>query len=215
MSKDLYQRTPGFCMMPSSLHGMKKLKVLVSLTTDDNDYQREQQIETEEAARQLGLEAQIIHANNDVIQQSQQLLEIIQSAPASRPDAIVLEPVGGMGLPRVAQAAVAAGIGWVVLNCDVDYLGGLRKTCRAPVFAITSDHAEIGRIQGRQFGALLPEGGSLLYIQGPSTSSAAHQRTEGMHEAKPANLQIKTLRGQWTENSACESVASWLRLPTS
>lgn len=194
---------------------MKKLKILVSLTTDDNDYQREQLIEAEEAARQLDVDVQIIHANNDVIQQSQQLLEIIQSSSASRPDAIVLEPVGGAGLPRVALAAASAGIGWVVLNCDVDYVGELRKTSGVPAFAITSDHVEIGRIQGRQFGALLPEGGSVLYIQGPSTSSAAQQRTIGMHESKPGNLQIKTLRGQWTEGSACESVSSWLRLPTS
>jgi ribose transport system substrate-binding protein len=36
-----------------------------------------------------------------------------------------------------------------------------------------------------------------------------------MQEAKPANLQIIALRGQWTEESALRSVRSWLKLSTS
>jgi ribose transport system substrate-binding protein len=83
------------------------------------------------------------------------------------------------------------------------------------VFSITSDHEEIGRIQGRQFAALLPEGGFVLHVQGPSGSSAAQQRTTGMYETKPANVQVRALRGQWTEGSARQAVASWLRLRTS
>ncbi|HEY6253066.1 MAG TPA: substrate-binding domain-containing protein [Candidatus Angelobacter sp.] len=125
-----------------------------------------------------------------------------------------MEPVSGTGLPRVAEAAIAAGIGWVVLNCDVDYMAGLRASAKVPAFAITSDHLEIGRIQGRQFAALLPQGGSLLYIQGPATSLAAKQRTSGMEETKPAGVQVRMIRGQWTEESAAQAVTSWLRLAT-
>src|SRR5579871_110032 len=151
---------------------MKRLRVLVSLTTIENGYQREQSIAAQDAARKLDIDVEIIYANNDIITQSQQLLDVVQTSPASRPDAIVFEPVSGTGLPRVAEAAVAAGIGWVVLNCDVDYLEQLRKNLNVPAFAVTRDHLEIGRIQGRQFGALLPQGGSVLYIQGPVTSIA-------------------------------------------
>lgn len=102
----------------------------------------------------------------------------------------------------------------MVLNCDVDYIAELRSRARAPAFAITSDHLEIGRIQGRQFAALLPRGGSLLYIQGPAASVAAKQRTAGMEETKPANIQVRALRGQWTEESASQAIVSWLRLTT-
>jgi ribose transport system substrate-binding protein len=194
---------------------MKKLNFLVSLTTNDNDYQVEQANSAKEAARRLNVDVQIIHADNDAITQSQQLLKAIQSASGPRPDAIIFEPAGGTGFPQVARAAAGAGIGWAVLNREVDYISELRKGCKAPIFSITSDHEEIGRIQGRQFAAMLPKGGFVLYIQGPSGSSAAEQRTTGMYETKPANLQVRMLRGKWTEASSYQAVSSWLRLCTS
>jgi ribose transport system substrate-binding protein len=63
--------------------------------------------------------------------------------------------------------------------------------------------------------ALLPKGGSALYIQGPSDNSAAKQRTMGMQQTKPADVKINMLKGQWTEESAYKAVASWMRLSTS
>jgi ribose transport system substrate-binding protein len=194
---------------------MKKLNILVSLTTDDNDYQLEQAAAAERAARQFGVELQLLHAGNDPITQSQQLLKVIQSSSGPKPDAIVFEPVGGTSMPQVARAAAAAGIGWVVLNRDAEYIGELRRTYKVPVFTISADHEEIGRIQGQQLTALLPKGGAVLYIQGPSESLPAKQRTAGMYETKPANVQVKVMRAQWTEESAYRTVSSWLRLSTS
>jgi ABC-type sugar transport system substrate-binding protein len=194
---------------------MKNLNFLLSLTTTDNDYQIEQAAAAEEAARRLGADVQIVHADNDSITQSQQLLKVIQSRSDAHPDGIMFEPVGGTALPQVARAAAAAGIAWVVLNRDVEYISELRKAYRVPTFSITSDHEEIGRIQGKQFAALLPKGGSVLYIQGPAESLAAKQRTRGMYETKPVDVQVKIMRGQWTEASAYKTVSSWLRLSTS
>jgi ribose transport system substrate-binding protein len=194
---------------------MAKIRILVSLTTNDNDYQIEQAQSAEQAASKLGVTAEIIFANNDAISQSTQILRVIQAAPAERPNAIVFEPVGGTALPQVARAAAAAEIGWAVLNRDASYIEDLRKNSTAPIFAISSDHVEIGRIQGRQFAALLPRGGTVLYIQGPSENSAAKERTLGMQETKPANIQIIALRGQWTEESAQRAMRSWLKLTTS
>src|SRR5215469_6013357 len=195
---------------------MKKISFLVSLTTNDNDYQIEQAASAEESARRLGADLRIIYAENDAITQSQQLLGIIQSAsPGSRPDAIVFEPAGSTGLPQVARASVAAGIGWVILNREAEYISELRAAHKIPVFSITSDHREIGRIQGQQVATLLPKGGSILYIQGPSGSDAAQQRTEGMQATLPKNVQARLLRAHWTETSAHQAVSSWLRLSTS
>jgi ABC-type sugar transport system substrate-binding protein len=84
-----------------------------------------------------------------------------------------------------------------------------------PVFAINSDHEEIGRIQGQQFNALLPAGGCVLYLEGPSTSEVSRVRAEGMMSTKRSDISVKTLRGDWTEASAYHAVKSWLRLPTS
>ena len=176
---------------------MAKIRILISLTTSDNDYQVEQAQSAEQAAGKLGVSAEIIYANNDAINQSTQILRAIQASPEDRPNAIVFEPVGGTALPQVARAAAAADIGWAVLNRDANYIEDLRKTSAAAIFAISSDHVEIGRIQG------------------PSENSAAKERTVGMQETKPANIQIIALRGQWTEESAQRAVRSWLKLTTS
>jgi ribose transport system substrate-binding protein len=194
---------------------MKRLSFLVSLTNNDNDYQQEQAAAAEKTARRLGVEVKIIHANNDALLQSQQLLQYVQDSSMAKPDAILFEPAGGTAFPQVARAAAAAGIGWVVLNFDVDYVLELRRQYKVPMCAITSDHEEIGKIQSLQFAALLPNGGSVLYIEGPNNSSAAKQRSLGMSKNKPANINAKTIRANWTEESSYKAVTSWLRLQTS
>jgi ribose transport system substrate-binding protein len=127
---------------------MKRLNFVVSLTNDDNDYQQEQAAAAERAARRLGVDVKIIHANNDAVAQSQQLLHYVQDSSAVKPDAIIFEPAGGTAFPQVARAAAAAGIGWVVLNHQVDYIMELRRSFKVPLFAVTSDHVDIGKIQG-------------------------------------------------------------------
>ena len=194
---------------------MKRLNFLVSLTNNDNDYQQEQAAAAEKAARRFGVDVKIVHANNDALAQSQQLLHYVQDSAVTKPDAIMFEPAGGTAFPQVARAAAAAGIGWVVLNHDVDYVLELRRLYKVPVFAITSDHEEIGKIQGQQFAALLPNGGSILYIEGPANSAAAKQRTAGMNRSRPTNIQVKSMKANWTEESSHKAVSSWLRLRTS
>lgn len=192
----------------------KKLRFLVSLHTRDNDFQVAQARSAEETARKLGSDVEIVYADDDAVHQSTELLKVIQSRAESRPDAIVVEPVGGTALPQVAGAAIAAGIGWAVLNREPDYLPDLRKATTTPIFAVSSNHGEIGRIQGKQFAALLPAGGSVLYIEGPSNSPSAQKRTSGMLETKPSNIQVVLLKARWTEESAGRAVRSWMKLAT-
>ncbi len=194
---------------------MTTLRILVALMTNDNDYQIEQANAATQAAGKLGVEAKIVYADNDAVNQSTQILKAIQAVPEERPDAVVFEPAGGTALPQVARAAAMAGVGWVVMNREASYITELRQSCKAPIFTLSSDHLETGRIQGRQFAALLPGGGSVLYIQGPSESSVAKERMLGMMEVKPSNIHLTTLKGQWTEESAQRAVRSWLKLSTS
>ncbi|MBZ5503495.1 MAG: substrate-binding domain-containing protein [Acidobacteriia bacterium] len=193
---------------------MARMRIVVSLP-NDNAYQHEQGTAAKLAAERLGLDVQVLQADNDSIVQSQQLLEIIQSRSEPRPGAFLVEPVTAMGLRRVAEVAVAQGMAWVVSNSDVDYVKDLRKDPRVPVFMVSQGQQEIGQLQGQQLAALLPQGGSVLYIQGPSSSSVAVQRHEGMETTKPRNVQITTLRSKWSEEGACESAGAWLRLATS
>lgn len=194
---------------------MTKPRFLLSVTNDNNDYQIEQVTVARQAANRAGVDLEIVYAQDDGIIQSQQLLNRIQSTVNPRPNAILFEPAGSTVLPQVAHAAAAAGIGWAVLSRDAEYLNELRQVFRVPAFVVTADHEEIGRIQGRQLAALLPAGGMVLYIQGPSQSLAAKQRHVGLLETKPENIQLRALKAHWSESSAHKAVTSWLRLSTS
>ncbi len=193
---------------------MKRLRIVVSLP-NDNAYQHEQGLVARSTGERMGLDLQVIHADDDSITQGQQLLKIIQSSAESWPSAFLVEPASATGLRRVAEMAVAEGIAWVISNSDVDYIEQLRKSPRVPVFTVTQGQREIGQLQGKQLAALLPQGGSVLYIEGPSMSSVAVQRREGMESAKPRNVQITTIRSKWSEESAYQSAGTWLRLAPS
>jgi ribose transport system substrate-binding protein len=190
---------------------MKDLNVFVSLITHENDYQREQAAAAESTARNLGINVKIAYANNSAIDQSQQILQAIQST-AGRPDAILVEPVG-TGMVKVAEAAASVGVGWGILNRDVEYLADIRRKYRdVPVFVVATDQEEVGKIQARQFAAILKNGGCVLYLEGPGTGAVAPLRSAGMLASKPVHLDVKVIKGDWTEESAYKAITSWLCL---
>jgi len=190
-----------------------KLNVLVSLITDQNDYQLEQAASAQTAASKIGANVQVMYASADAVHQTQQILQFIQN-PNKRPDAIIVEPVG-TGMPQVAKAAVSAGIAWCVINANVDYLSQLRQHATVPVFSVLSDHEMIGKIQGQQIAAILGEEGCVLYIEGPGVGDVARLRTKGMMSSKPSKVAIKTFKGNWTQQSGYHAIKSWLALSTS
>src|ERR1700722_17383204 len=147
---------------------MPKLKFLLFLPTIDNDFQQEEAAAAKETAQRLDFPLVIVHVDRMAIKKSDRVLKAIKAGPENRPRAVFFEPLVATSLPQVARAASAAGIGWVILNRFAEYLPDLRRANTAPAFSGSSDHLEIGRIQGLQFAALLPQGGSILYIQGPS-----------------------------------------------
>jgi len=191
---------------------MHNQNVVIALTTKDNDYQAEQSASAAEVASRLGVKIDVIYADNNAVNQCQQLVKIIQDK-AERPDAILVEPVG-TPMYQVAKAAVAAGIGWGILNREADYIPELRREAQVPVFVVSPDQEEVGRIQGKQLAAFTTEG-NILYIEGPSTSSAANLRTKGMLSTKPSKVEVKVLKADWSERGAYHAVKSWLSLSTS
>jgi ribose transport system substrate-binding protein len=191
---------------------VKKLRFLVSLITQDNDFQREQAASAEAAAQQLGVDLEIAYADGDAVTQSTQILKSIQVHPSLQPSAIMVEPAGGTGFPQAGKAAIAAGIGWCLMNREADYVADLRRDPKVPAFVVTNDHQEIGRIQARQLNALLPDVSAVVYIIGPAESSTARDRRSGFEGASRRNLHITLLRGKWTEESGRRSVETWLKL---
>jgi ABC-type sugar transport system substrate-binding protein len=193
---------------------MKDLRIVVSLP-NDNAYQHEQGAIARATGGQLGLNVEVLHAHDDAITQSQQILGLVQAPAGKRPTAFIVEPVTANALKRVAEEAVAAGIAWVVSNSEVDYVKPLRAGSKVPVFVVTQGQYEIGRVQGKQIAALLPKGGNVLLIEGPSMSSVTKQRRDGLESARSKDVQIATLRSKFNEESAFQSVAAWLKLATS
>lgn len=191
---------------------MKKLRFLVSLITRDNDYQMEQAAAALATGTELGVDVEVIYAGNDPITQSTQVLKAIQAEPSLRPNGILVEPLGATAFLQAAQAAASASIGWAVLSRRADYANELGKSASTPVFSVSADQEEVGRIQARQVIALLPRGGSVLFIQGPSVSSVSKERQKGLMELLPGNVHLTNLRGTWTEESAYQSVCSWFKL---
>jgi len=194
---------------------MKKLRFLISLMMEENHYQKQHAAAVQDVALRLGVDAQIVYAGKDPITQTEQLLNAIQSSSKeSRPDGIVCAPVG-TSLMQVARQAAKMGIAWGLLNREGDYIGGLRASCPAPIFSVTIDQAEIGRIQGRQIGVLLPHGGMVLYLLGPTGNPIVEQRSTWMQTLKPANVQVRTLTGDLSQQSGYQAITRWLQLRTS
>jgi len=192
---------------------MSTTKVLVSLTTQDNDYQRAQAAAVDNVAKRMGALVEIVYANNDPVLQSQQILSAVQNKNHGLA-AVITEPVG-TGMHQVAEAAAKAGIAWGVLNREIDYAQALHRATGVPVFEVSVDQQAVGHIHAAQLAKLLPTGGTVLYIEGPGAGSAARLRTQGTTGKKPQNVELKILKGNWTEESGHRTVASWLKLSTS
>ncbi len=185
-------------------------RVVVSLITGDQEFQVLQAQDATQTAARLGLEAEVLFADNDPRVQREQLSRALGAS--ERPVAIVTETVAGEGIAQVASAAVDAGIAWVLVNRTVAYVDSLRR--RRPelaVFMVSTDQVEIGRIQARQFRALLPLGGSILYVQGPPDTSAARDRLAGAREGlRGSRIEITVANGDWTEASGEQAVLAWI-----
>ena len=188
-------------------------KVLVSLLSEDQDFQVMQAEDARETGRRLGMDVEVVFAESHAVQQIQQLFKAIHAPEGERPAALVVEPAVGEGLERVARNAVRAGIGWFLVNIRAGYVDELRRAHpKVPVTMVGTDQVEVGRIQGRQCRALLPDGGRVLSVQGPADSTVTHQRSEGLLEVLGEDFEVRTLNGDWTSVSADKAVMAWLRL---
>jgi len=116
----------------------------------------------------------------------------------------------------VARSAVAAGIGWFILNRRVDYLDALRRQQPGlPVGCVTPDQEEIGphpRAPGAQAGARRR---AAAVRPGPPDTSAAQDRLRTTQAGlADASFRWTVVNGDWTEGSGESAVAAWLRLTT-
>ncbi len=164
-------------------------------------------------ASRLGFTVRVCSADNDPEKQVGQINECIARHGSDPTAAIVVSPVRESVLRLAAFDAARAGIGCVVLNRASDYLESLsRDYPTVPLFCVTADQAEIGRIQGRQFRRLLPAGGRVFYVQGPRMTSSAQLRLHGLEqEIAGGNLDLSPAHGDWSADSGEKAARRFLR----
>jgi len=208
---------PGRDSCESEEGSMVSRRLVASFYTREQEFHVLQSADARAAAQRFGFELEILDATDNAVLQIQQLFRYIHAPEEQRPRALVVQTRVPDGLERLARNAASAGIGWVLLNRTAGYIDVLRgEHPDLPIFSVTTDHEEIGRIQARQFHALLPRGGSVLYVQGPPETVAAQARLKGMEsEAQGKRLEVKIVSGEWTEASAERAVSAWLRLKSS
>jgi ABC-type sugar transport system substrate-binding protein len=190
-------------------------RMALCLADDTNEYQQLLKEDALATANRLNIQLDVYSADDKVTQQIRQIYECLQRPVAERPQAILTMAVRGSSLGRVTREVLQQGIGWLSLNRRMDEFADLRRDfANLPICLVSPDQHEIGRIQGRQFRILLPEGGRILYVQGEATSTSAQYRLEGMREAiEKHNLEVKSvLDGNWTAEDAERVIGNWLRI---
>jgi len=188
--------------------------VLVSLLTDQQEYQRLQAAEATAAATQGGIDARVVFSKNDPALQIQQISDAIGAPEGGRPLAVVAHTAGSFGFERVARAALEVGVGWVLVNDSPRFLDNLALEYPGRLVAATCiQNEDVGRLLARMALKLCPEGGEVLTVEGPSAMAATLQRRRGIEEGlRGSKLRIvKTVTGDWTTAGAEKSVTSWLR----
>jgi ribose transport system substrate-binding protein len=179
---------------------------------NNGDYQELLWEDCVRAAHKYDYPVRAFWADNDSQKQLRQIQGCLNEREDQRPTVVLVSAVREIALISTARVAATLGIGWVLLLRYNDYLGTLRSEFPdAPIFSVTADQREIGRIQGRQFKALLPRGGELVYIRGPLGTSSAINRFAGVQEVLQGSpIELVTLNADWTAEGGARAVGEWM-----
>jgi ABC-type sugar transport system substrate-binding protein len=178
----------------------------------DNDYQYLLHEECLAAVKECGFSMRDFVGHNDAALQKRQIEDCLREPEASRVSIILVNPIDEAALRDVAFEAAKAGIGWVSLNRSADYLDELRLDYPDHLFfCVSPEQRQIGRIQGRLLQAFLPDGGDVLYVEGPRGTSSSRQRREGTeHEIGGTKIRLYAEDADWTVEGGARAARRWL-----
>lgn len=178
------------------------------LRSRDNDYQQGLREVAEREVSRAGLTLIIESAQNDAHKQVAQITKAIDEGDMF---AILVSCVRDDVLVPLAKKAAAAGIEWVLLNVQANHLDEVRRDFnQRAIFSVTPDQVQIGRIQGEQVRALVPQGGRILCVTGPMATATAQGRLEGLTDVLDDGYQLNVLHADWTAERARLAVERWL-----
>jgi ABC-type sugar transport system substrate-binding protein len=180
---------------------------------NDGDYQELLWDKCQEAAQEHGFAVRSFWADNDAQRQRKQIEGCLNEPEDQRPTVVMVSPVSEIALISTAHSAARLGIGWVLLQRWSNYMTDLRRDHPSlPIFSVMADQRDIGRIQGRQFKALLPRGGLLVYIRGPLGTSSAMRRFAGVQEVlQGSSIDLSLVSGDWTTEGGARAMHEWMR----
>jgi len=180
-----------------------------------NEYQELVRDDAARAAARAGLDFVSHSAGNSVMTQIQQLFAWLHGRDAPRTRGLVVMPVLQTALDRVIRDGARAGLPWAFIQRRPDKLDALRAEFpEVPLFIVMPDQGEIGAIQARQVRALLPRGGSVLYVQGLAASSPARARLAGLTRGLEGSAVTvaSVVEGNWMSEDAEKAAGDWLLL---
>ncbi len=185
--------------------------IALLLRSLDNDFQQRVRDEAIATGKRLGFEVRAQAAQNDWARQQAQIAAAIDAAVVDDLAAILISPVRDDGLAELAARAAKAGVGFTLLNRDgpPPALEGAAGGGAIPIFSVSPDQTEIGRIQAEQTRALAT-GGTVVAITGPARSSAARRRVEGLWGELGAEFVLTLLEADWTTERARLVLDNWL-----
>jgi len=187
----------------------------VLLLTDGQDFQRFQGQSAADACARNGLSLELAYADNNPFVQIRQVLEFIERPLNTRPAVIAIETASApVGFNQAARAALAAGVGWIELSSGASIVETLRFDYPGQIVAsVAADEEAIGMLQAQQCAVLLPTGGAILYVEGPTTNAVVSARRVALEKGlRKLSISItKTLAADWTEEGAKMAAIAWLQ----
>lgn len=136
----------------------------------------------ERAAEEYNVKLKVLASPNETAIDTQ--IELIRQTVAEKPDVMILSAADYDRCAEATEEAIAAGIGVVAVDTDVNAEG---RACY-----VGSDNYEMGLEMGQQMASYLSEGGKVAVIQHMLTTTTGIDRTRGVIDAltKAGNIEI-------------------------
>lgn len=189
--------------------------ITLLLLSDGQDFQQAQEESARDACQKEGFELEVAYSDNSPYMQIRQVLEYIERPLNLQPAAIAIELASApTAFTEAARSALSAGVGWVELSSGASVVQSLHREFPDHLVAsVTADEEAIGELQASQCRALLPKGGTVLYVEGPGVNAIVKDRRlaleKGLHGSSITIA--KTLAADWTEEGAKAATIAWLR----
>jgi ABC-type sugar transport system substrate-binding protein len=174
--------------------------------TDHYQVLQEQEARTEAASG--GMQLEVVYASG--FDHLRVIRKRLREEGAPPLDAVIVEPsTVAAALLLLKQLKGATGL--VLLNAWTPEVESYARDWGEglPFGTVSTDHTSIGRIQGRQALALLPNDGQVLCVTGPPGSSAAVQRLEGLRSVLGGRPIFEAAAGYWTESDGSAAFDRW------